>query len=112
MVADVIKFPGKFKPAPPTLEELEAANLEQIEECIDRSIKSFIIDTLHNVPNVDPEYFNTGDMVTQKIIGLVRESMRATIFRLQDKHHDLQDIAEDIIAFDSDVREQIIEDDE
>ena len=112
MPADVIKFPGKFKPPALTPEQLEAFNKELIEECIDRSIKNFIIDTLHNVPDVDPEYLNTGDLLTQKILGLVRESMRAAIFKLQNKHHDLQEIADDIIAFDSDVREQIIEDDE
>jgi len=110
MVADVIKFPGKFKPAPPTLEELEAVNLELIEDCIDRAMKNFIIDALHNIPDVNSDLLSVGDMPTQKILGLVRETMRAAILRLQDKHHDLQEIAEDIIDFDSDVREQIIED--
>lgn len=111
-MAEIIEFPGKMRPLPPTAEELEVIAFEEMEECIDRAVKNFIIDAVKNVTNVSDEFLQTQEMVTQKTIGLMRESMRAVIFKLQDKHHDLQDVAEEIIIFEDDAREQIIEDDE
>lgn len=112
-MAEIIEFPPrKSKPLPPSPEELEEIAFEEMEECIDRAVKVFIIDAVKNVTNVSDILLQTQEMTTQKTIGLMRESMRAVIFKLQGKHHDLQDIADEIITFEDDAREQIIEDDE
>lgn len=109
MSAEVIKFPTKPVKHVPTPEELHEQKLQLIEECIDRSVRFFILDMIEHIPEVDQELLEDIDTPTQKVIGLVRESMRASIFRFQGVHHDLQDVADEIIVFEEDAREIIIE---
>ena len=108
MVADVINFPIK-KAVVPTPEEVEAEKLQDIEDCIDKNIRNFILDIIESISDIDEDRLENIDTPTQKVIGLVRETMRATIYMLQGVHHDLQVIADEIICFDEDAREQVIE---
>lgn len=108
MVADVINFPIK-KVVVPTPEEVEAKKLQDIEDCIDKNIRNFILDIIESISDIDEDRLENIDTPTQKVIGLVRETMRATIYMLQGVHHDLQVIADEIICFDEDAREQVIE---
>lgn len=108
MVAEVINFPIK-KAVVPTPEEIQARKYQEIEDCIDKNIRNFMLDIIESISDVDEERLDNIDTPTQKIIGLVRETMRATIFMFQGVHHDLQVIADEIICFDDDAREQIIE---
>lgn len=108
-MAEIISFPFKTKPVPPSPEEIHNQKLQIIEDCIDRNIRNFIVDVVENIPDINEDLVEEIDIPTQKIIGLVRETMRATIFRFQEIHHDLQDVADEIIVFEDDAREQIIE---
>lgn len=109
MSADVIKFPGKPVKKTPTPEEIQLQKHEQVEDCIDRNVQSLIQDMIENVSDIDWELVEDIDNPTQKVVALMRETMRATIFKFQNKHHELQDIAEEIIEFEEDAREIIIE---
>lgn len=109
MSAEVIKFPAKPVKHVPTPEELHEQRLQLIEECIDRNIRNFIVDLVENMPDIDQELLEDIDTPTQKVIGLIRETMRATIFKFQGIHHDLQDVADEIIVFEEDAREIVIE---
>lgn len=109
MSAEVIKFPSKPVKYVPTPEELQEQKLQLIEECIDRNIRNFVIDMVENMPDIDEEMLEDIDTPTQKVIGLVRETMRATIFKFQNIHHDLHDVADEIIVFEEDAREIVIE---
>jgi hypothetical protein len=111
MSAEVIKFPNKPAKSTPTPEELHEQKLQLIEDCIDRNVNIFIRDMAENMPDIDHDLLEDIDSQTQKVIGLLRETMRATIFKFQNEHHDLQDVAEDIIVFDDDAREYVIEGD-
>lgn len=111
MVAEVIKFPNN-KPVIPSPEELEDLKLQLIEECIDRHISNFVVEVAEYIPDVDMDRLENIDTSTQKVIALVRESMRATIYMLQGEHHDLQIVADEIISFDENAREHIIEENE
>lgn len=109
-MAEIIEFtPRKSKPLPPSPEEIHNQKLQLIEDCIDRNIRNFVVDVVENLPDVNEDLVEEIDMQTQKTIGLLRETMRATIFKFQDIHHDLQDVADEIIVFEEDAREQIIE---
>jgi len=109
MSAEVIKFPTKPVKHVPTPEELHEQRLQLVEDCIDRNIRVFIVDMVENMPDIDEERLEDIDAHTQKVIGLLRETMRATIFRFQNIHHDLQDVAEEVIVFDDNAREFVIE---
>lgn len=108
MVADVIQFPVK-KCVTPTPEELQAIKLQNIEDFIDTSVSNFLVSMFESISDIDKNKLDNIDTPTQKIIALVRESMRATIYKFQGTHHDLQLYADEIIYFDDDVKEQIIE---
>lgn len=109
MGAEVIPFPRKNSVIP-TEEETESFNKLQIDNSIDRSVRFFVLDIVKNIPDIDTSYLEERDEATQKVLGLVRETMRATIYKLQGVEHELQNMAEDIIIIDNSVREQIIED--
>lgn len=109
MSADVIKFPSKVVKKSPSPEEVQAQKLELIEEFIDNNVQLIIRDMVDNIPDLNWELLEEIDTPTQKVVALMRETMRAVIFKFQNKHHDLQDIAEEIIEFEEDAREIIIE---
>ena len=109
MSAEVIKFPAKPIKHVPTPEEIQERTHQLIEDCIDASVHAFIMDMVEKIPELNWELVEDIDPPTQKIVALMRESMRATILKFQDKHHDLQDVALELIEFEDDAREMIIE---
>jgi len=109
MTAEVIKFTTKPVKHTPTVEEINAQKLQLIDDCIDRGVEALILDMVESVPDINWKLLEDIDTPTQKIVALMRESMRATILKFRDEHHDLQDVAEEIIAFEEDAREIIIE---
>ena len=104
---NVIKFPGrKPQQTQPTLTK-EEIEINQKDECLDRCLQYFIIDVIENLDDVDPDILMSDDIETQKMIAFLRETMVSTIDMLQNKKHDIQKIASDVIYFSDE--EELIE---
>jgi hypothetical protein len=94
---NVIQFSPKKKPLTP--EQLIDLQLVAEEEYLDNTVEEFLIDAIENMAGVDVNMLLSNDEGVAKSIAFLRENMRAVIYRLQNKEHELHELADDIIEF-------------
>jgi len=102
-MSNIIKFIPKPKPvsATPTQEEL-------IESFIDEQLENFIVDCADSFEDVQEHILISDNDKFSKIAAFLRETMIATLYALQDKEHDIQDIADQLVEFNDNARVQEI----
>lgn len=94
---NVLTFPSKRKI---TAEEMENIQKEEFELFLDKCLDVFITTAATELPDVELDLLSNPDSDDlTKMFYFLRESMRASCYGLQGKHHVLQTIAKEKIQF-------------
>ena len=101
---NVLSFPT------PVIENNEESKyISMIDEIADDTIQEFLLTVVKNVEDIDQNLLLSDDYHTQKVLAFLRETMIATIKKLQNEEHGIHDIAYDVIYFSEDSEEKIID---
>ena len=101
---NIFKFPQIVK------KDLEESKyISDIDYFVDTTIEQFLIESIRNIDGIDIDQLTKEDYKTQKVLAFLRETMVATIKKLQNEEHGIQEIAYDVIYFTEDAEERIID---